>query len=154
MTILTSIGWPQSKVAIANGCNSWTKHIWPTIGKAKMCFSCGGFLSVFSSLDTIFNFQFLKKYATTKTHFGLDNLWSRMHNQKGIATWNINFDLAHPVLQLQVNTFSSIGSLLFGIVTRIEQVNTPKMIGPVCALLDKQLCSLSSLRTRISFKIK
>ena len=30
--------------------------------------------------------QFLKKYATHKTHFGLDNLWSRMHNQKGIAT--------------------------------------------------------------------
>ena len=37
-------GWAKSKLAYSKGYNSKTKHFWPHVGKAKMCFRGGVFL--------------------------------------------------------------------------------------------------------------
>ena len=36
-------GWPKSKFFISNGSIFKMAHIWPHIGKAKMCLRGGGF---------------------------------------------------------------------------------------------------------------
>ena len=42
-SLVIHTGWPKSKVATSNGCNSKSMHFWPYVGKAKMGLRSGSF---------------------------------------------------------------------------------------------------------------
>ena len=86
------------KVEISNGCSSVMVHIWPNVGKAKMCLRGGRFFQ-FSKICLHFSavcLQFFKKSATSQTHFGFTNIGSNMHRYKVTAIWNFHFSNETP----------------------------------------------------------
>ena len=56
--IILPTGWPKSKVATLNGCNSESMHFWPYVDKAKMGLGGVSLFSFFSCLFTIFSCLF------------------------------------------------------------------------------------------------
>ena len=87
-TILCT-GWPKSKFANSNGCNSLDKHFWPHVGKAKMClagvslfwfFSC--LFTIFSCLFTIFKINVHLSNAFWLYQHRVRNAYFQRYNQK------------------------------------------------------------------------
>ena len=88
------------KMDISNGCSTETVHIWPHVGKAKMCLRGGSFFR-FSKICLHFSavcLQFFKKTATSQTHFGLTNIGSNIHRFSATAIWNIHFSNGTPCI--------------------------------------------------------
>ena len=56
-------GWPKSKVATSNGCNSESMHFWPMLVKPKTRLRGGSFFLIFKNLVTIqlFVYNFSKR---------------------------------------------------------------------------------------------
>ena len=96
---LSHTGWPKSKVAISNSCNSSNVHIWPTIGKAKMCFKSGGFfLKIVNKQLKIVNKQLKteKNPPLLKHILALPMIGQICLFQGVLAIWNCNFWFGSP----------------------------------------------------------
>ena len=86
-------GWPKSKVATSNGCDSESKHFWPYVGKVKMGLRGKQFLKNCEQTAEKCKqiFENWKKTATSQTHFGFTNMGSKELIFRVIAIWKGKF---------------------------------------------------------------
>ena len=95
--------------ANSNGCRTITVHIWPYVGKAKMCFIGGRFFGKFKQTaekcKQIFK-NWKKKTTASQTHFIFTNIGSNMHCFCATAIWNLEISNDTPcMLVFWCNTY-------------------------------------------------